>query len=187
MVEQIWREYHKKLLGFIRNRVSDPTLAEDILQDVFIKIHSHINTLQEDRKIKAWLYQITRNTIIDYYRMNRSQEETTSIENDLEENGEGASMEDIHSCILPMINSLPESYREVLLLSELNGMSQREVADKLGISYSGAKSRVQRGRLLLKDALAQCCTFEHDSSGRVIDYQKKSPNCRTCRHDSCES
>ena len=150
MVEHIWRTYHKQLLAFIQKRVSDPVLAEDILQEVFIKIHNKIDSLQEGKKVKAWLFQITRNTIIDYYRRSKKNEDIDIQIVDLEEEDNIQAMADIQSCIVPMIKSLPEDYRDALLLSELNGLSQKELSEKLQISYSAAKSRVQRGRTLLK-------------------------------------
>jgi RNA polymerase sigma-70 factor (ECF subfamily) len=181
MVEHIWRTYHKQLLSFILKRVKDKSIAEDILQEVFIKIHSKIDSLQEGRKVKAWLFQITRNTIIDYYRKADSLEDLDSPVNDLEAENDPSALEDIQTCIVPMIKSLPEDYRDALLLTELNGLSQKELSEKLKISYSAAKSRVQRGRSLLKEALSQCCSFEQDSKGRIVDYEKKASSCKNCR------
>ncbi|RUT73298.1 RNA polymerase sigma factor SigZ [Ancylomarina longa] len=181
MVEHLWRTYHKQLLSFIQKRVADSATAEDILQEVFIKIHTCIDSLQEGRKVKAWLFQITRNTIIDYYRRSNDVTDLNSPLQDLEDENNPDALTDIQTCILPMIKSLPETYRDALLLSELNGLSQKQLADKLHISYSAAKSRVQRGRNLLKEALRKCCSFEQDSTGKIIDYEKKVSSCDNCR------
>jgi len=181
MVEHIWRTYHKQLLSFIQKRVSDSSMADDILQEVFIKIHTRIDSLQENTKIKAWLFQITRNTIIDYYRKANSLKEASDELIDLEDENDPLALQDIQTCIIPMIKSLPEDYQEALFMTELNGLSQKLLAEKLQISYSAAKSRVQRGRFLLKEALSNCCSFEHDSKGRLINYEKKTPNCMRCK------
>lgn len=181
MVEYIWQTYHKQLLSFIQKRVSDSSIADDILQEVFIKIHTRIDTLHENKKIKAWLFQITRNTIIDYYRKANPLDENLEKLNDLEDENDSVALQDIQSCIVPMIKSLPKNYRDALFMTELNGLSQKELAEKLQISYSAAKSRVQRGRSLLKDALSNCCSFEHDSKGRLIDYEKKAASCDNCK------
>ncbi|WP_282014558.1 RNA polymerase sigma factor SigZ [Marinifilum flexuosum] len=183
MVEHIWRTYHKQLLSFIRKRVSDSALADDLLQEVFIKIHNNIDTLHEGKKVKAWLFQITRNTIIDHYRRCEHHEESEIQLLELEDENDANAMADIQSCIVPMIKSLPEDYRDALLLSELNGLSQKELSEKLQISYSAAKSRVQRGRNLLKEALSKCCSFQKDSKGRIIDYEKKISSCDNCREN----
>lgn len=183
MVEHIWRTYHKQLLSFIRKRVSDSALAEDLLQEVFIKIHNNIDTLQEGKKIKAWLFQITRNVIIDHYRRCENHEDADIQVLEMEDENDANAMADIQTCIVPMIKSLPEDYRDALLLSELNGLSQKELSEKLHISYSAAKSRVQRGRNLLKEALSKCCSFQKDSKGRIIDYEKKASSCDNCREN----
>jgi RNA polymerase sigma-70 factor (ECF subfamily) len=184
MVEHIWRTYHKQLHTFIQKRISDSSVADDILQEVFIKIHTRIDSLQENKKVKAWLFQITRNTIIDYYRKVNLFTEAYDEFADLEDENHPVALQDIQSCIVPMIKSLPKDYRDALFMTELSGLSQKELAEKLQISYSAAKSRVQRGRSLLKDALSNCCSFEHDSKGRLIDYEKKTVSCDNCKDDA---
>ena len=81
-----------------------------------------------------------------------------------------------------MIGELPDSYREAVQLSEVEGLSQREVADRIGLSLSGAKSRIQRGRGMLKDALERCCRFEFDGRGNLMGYDPKPDRtvCRDC-------
>ena len=88
--------------------------------------------------------------------------------------------QEIGSWFEPMMQSLPEHYREALLMSEIEGLTQKEVALKQGISLSGAKSRVQRGRSMLKDILLDCCQFEFDHLGNVIDYEEKDETCDKC-------
>lgn len=181
MVEYIWRTYHKQLLSFIRKRVTDNSLADDILQEVFIKIHTRIDSLQDKRKIKAWLFQLTRNTILDFYRKVNLFDDVPFELMDWKDENDSFALQDIKTCIVPMIKSLPDDYRDALFMTELNGWSQKEMAKKMQISYSAAKSRVQRGRSLLKEALSKCCSFEHDSKGRLIDYEKKMPTCDNCK------
>ncbi len=181
-IESIWDSYHNNLLLFIKKRVADHSTAEDILQDVFIKILSNIKSLKDNSKIKSWLYQITRNTIIDHYRSNRKlQELPLSLAQREEEREEGKEEDEIGRCMLPMINQLPEKYRDALLLSEIKGLSQKEVATTLNISYPNAKIRVQRGRKMLKASLTDCCSFNVDKYGKIIDYKEKNGDCKdTC-------
>jgi RNA polymerase sigma-70 factor (ECF subfamily) len=175
-IETIWKEYHHKLLGFIRKRVNDKFVAEDILQDVFIKILNKIDTLREDSKIQNWLYQLTRNAIIDYYRVNKIKEELPDSLMDEDHNTESAA-EEMKSCIMPVINSLDEKYREAILLTEMEGLSQKKLATKLNLSYTGAKSRVQRGRAAMKDTFSKYCTFKYDSCGNVMGYDSSCDKC----------
>jgi len=179
-IKSIWNEYYDQLLNFILKRVSDKATAEDILQNVFIKIISNIESLQDSASLKNWLFQITRNTIIDHFRESRT---TESISTDLPEEYEEANediMEEVGNWISPFISGLPKKYRDALNLSEINGMSQKDMAAHLGISYAGARSRVQRGRSLLKKELTQCCTFHTDKYGNILDVYRKTKVCDNC-------
>lgn len=169
----IWDEYNNKLLSFIRKRVNNDVVAEDILQDIFVKIHLRINDLEDKTKLESWLYQLTRNSIIDHYRTKKNSEELPEwlTEENLDKNEQ--TKQELEECIEPMIALLPEKYRDAVFLSELKGINQKEVAREQGISLSGAKSRVQRGRILLKGLLYECCEFELNKNNQVIDYKKK--------------
>ncbi|MHC4372324.1 MAG: RNA polymerase sigma factor SigZ, partial [Planctomycetota bacterium] len=172
-IEEIWKEYHDRLHRFIEARVDDTHTADDILQEVFVRIHSQIDSLKENNKIQGWIYQITRNAIIDHYRaqhkMQELPEELSASEPELSD----TARQDIDNCLMPMIWNLPDTYREAVMLSEIEGQTQKEVAEKIGISVSGAKSRVQRGRGMIKDMLLDCCKFEFDHQGNVMDYERK--------------
>lgn len=174
--ESIWNACSDQLRAFISKRISNSSMVDDILQDVFIKIHENIDTVKDEAKISSWIYQITRNSIIDYYRKNKirltdinsfSEHELNALhdagpltENEYEKN--------IAAGLQKMIDVLPEKYAQALYMVEIKGMSQVELANKLKISQSGAKSRVQRGRAMLKDSLMNCCHYEFDKYGTVI-------------------
>lgn len=168
--ESVWNDFSDQLRAFITKRISDPDVVEDILQDTFLKIHRNIDTLKDDGRIRSWIYQIARNTIIDYYR--KSKPEPCNVEPDSlpwEENEESAS-EELASGLREMVEALPEPYAHALLNTEFEGMTQKELAHCLNISLSGAKSRVQRARQMLRDDLMRCCHYEFDQLGAVIDY-----------------
>ena len=179
-VEKIWLEYHARLLGFIRSRVNNEAVAEDILQNVFVRIHTGIDRLKQENSLGSWLYQITRNTIIDYYRSHKSMEELPEslVAPDLESTEK--ARQDIESCLEPMIQNLPDKYRQALVLSEIENLPQKAVAEIQGLSLSGAKSRIQRGRALLKEMMLDCCYFEFDQLGNLVDYEVKSDSCDRC-------
>lgn len=168
-LESIWETFHDRLRGFILKRVSDEAVADDILQDVFLKIHLHMRTLQDSQRLEAWVYQIARNAIIDHYRRPHP---TTAIDEALPAPTppEPDAADEIAGSLREMVTSLPAPYREALLLTEFEGLSQQQLADRLGISLSGAKSRVQRARQKIKDDLLTCCHFEFDRYGRVVEY-----------------
>jgi RNA polymerase sigma-70 factor (ECF subfamily) len=179
-IEQIWNTYHSKLHRFIKRRVHDASLADDILQDIFVRIQSRIGALREDSKLQGWLYQITRNAMIDHYR---DLKKTIVLPENLvspETDPGDKTRQEIAGCILPLIESLPDHYREVLMLSEIEGLSHKEVATKKGLSLPGVKSRVQRGRAMVKKLLMDCCRFEFDHQGNVTNYESKRETCDPC-------
>jgi len=180
VTESIWNEYHNKLHRFIQGRVSDASIADDILQEVIIKVHSRINTLKDSNKIQNWLYRIARNAIIDHYRAQKQMQELPETLTHPEQDPDDKARQEIASCLLPFIQSLPEHYRQTLTLSEIEGLTQKEVASKQGLSLSGAKARIQRGRAMMKEMLLKCCRFEFDHQGKMIDYEAKSRSCDNC-------
>jgi len=182
--EHVWEAFHTPLQQFIRRRVSDEATAEDVLQDVFLKIHLHVEALKDVKKLESWIYQITRNAIIDSYRESRP---TTTLEAaevlDLpEELPDDDVVSELLPCVRAMVRSLPELDRQALVLTEYQGLTQKELSERLGLSFSGAKSRVQRAREKLKQQLLECCHFELDRRGHIIDYQ---PRCHSCETAAC--
>lgn len=177
-LEQVWHEFSEKLGQFIRARVADPATAEDLLQDVFVKIHARLGQLKDATKLQSWVYLIARNAIIDHYR---TRKEMVPVPESLVDESERPSeeIEGLMAAFRRMIGSLPEPYREALVLTEFEGLTQQELADRVGISLSGAKSRVQRGREHLKGMLTECCELEFDRRGRVFD-------CTPRRDGACE-
>jgi RNA polymerase sigma-70 factor (ECF subfamily) len=179
---EIWEEFSQALLDFIRKRVGDPADAEDILQDVFIKIHTRIDTLQDDGRLVSWLYQIARNTTIDYYRTRRPALDLPETLAVYPEPVESEPEAQLAAGLRDFLAVLPDPYRQAVVLTDLQGLKQADLADRLGLSLSGAKSRVQRGRQMLRDALLECCHFEFDRRGNLLDYTSCPDFCSACRN-----
>ncbi len=180
-INHIWKEHHDQLLNFIRKKVKNQSEAEDILQEVFIKILAKIDTLKETEKLKSWLYQITRNTIIDHYReKQRGKNIDISFHPFEEEPDESSSMKTAEGWIGLYVNGLPDNYRDAIILSELKGLSIAEIADKMNISYTNARARIHRGRQALKKNLTDCCTFHVDVYGNIIDYHANPSVRKKC-------
>jgi len=181
--ERVWEEFNIGLKHFILKRVPDEPSAEDILQDVFLKIHTHINTLRETDKLQGWIYQIARNAITDYYRTHKPTPAIPEMPSVTED-----PFDDVVRDLLPyvkeLVDSLPPDYRQALILTEYEGLTQKELAERLDISVSGAKSRVQRAREKVKIMLLSCCHFQFDRQGRIIDYE---PNCECCANQDCST
>ncbi len=178
--EQAWDTFQILIKQFILKYIHDEVIAEDILQDVFLKMHTHIETLHDEKKLQAWLYQIARRTIYDYYR---SQKVVQTLPESFDMPAE-ASHKDAEQALLPclkeMVEQLPPLYKEALLLTEYQGLTQRELAERLHLSFSGAKSRVQRAREKLKQQLLACCHFVLDRRGGIIAYHPRNECCLAC-------
>lgn len=159
----IWREFSANLDRFIRSRVAEPAVAEDILQDVFLKLQSRLDELRDPTKLKGWLFLVARNAIIDHYR---TQKKTTELTDALpaEWSEYETEEQELAAVLHRLLNRVPEPYREALVLTEFEGLAQTELAKRLNISVSGAKSRVQRGRERLKELLLEFC---HREFGRL--------------------
>ncbi len=190
---QIWHEFGERLRAFIGRRLGSEADAEDILQDVFLRIHQHAAAVHRTDRLTSWLFQVTRNAIVDYYRapVRREQTETVAGAAILERAEIAAPADEIDldparvreelaNCLRPMIERLPPLYREAVVLVDLAGLTQVQAAARLGLSVSGMKSRVQRGRRALKDVLDVCCPVQLDPGGRIVDYDPPDPGCTTC-------
>ena len=182
--EDVWEQLSAKLRGFIRSRVKDDQTAEDLLQETFLRIHQRIETLGDEERLASWVFQIARNLIVDHYRA-RGRIKTTA-EADSETASEPSAFEsfnqnEVVAGWLPAaIDSLPEAYRDAVRMYELQGVSQTEIARKLGLSLSGAKSRVQRGRDKLRQVLDRCCAFDLDRRGNVLKWKPRREGSSCC-------
>ncbi|HEV8194046.1 MAG TPA: RNA polymerase sigma factor SigZ [Ktedonobacterales bacterium] len=180
--EQVWEAYHVPLRQFIRAQVRDEQQTDDLLQEVFLKIHTDLDTVRAPEKVGSWLYQIARHVITDHYRLQRSKA-TIPLSDELverlaipEEAEENEAVQRLLPYLLPLVQCLPRLYRQALLLTEVEGLTQKALAEQLGLSFSGAKSRVQRARDQLRKLLS-CCHFAFDRRGQIIDYSPRGEHC----------
>ncbi len=162
------REYKVRLRGYIANRVRESDAVDDILQDVFLKAHASLHTVKSHGSVLAWLYRVAANAIVDHYRAQSPWEELPDELATPEP--EPDNIAELALCLQPLIADLPETYRVALVLSEIDGLPQKEVAKRLGLSLSGAKSRVQRGRERLRQLLFRRCDIETGKNG-IVAYQ----------------
>lgn len=171
-----WLLHKEQLTKYIAKHVHDHHAAEDILQDVYIKASASFTTLKSETSVKSWLYRITHNVIMDFYRTSTPYDELPEDITEESMSDEEANLRIIGQCLTPMLECLPEKYREPLKMADFDGLSQQAIADQLGLSLSGAKSRVQRGRQLFKELLMESCNIELGREG-IIDFYPK-PECQ---------
>lgn len=178
-LEKTWHEFADQLRAFIRRRMADDAEAEDVLQDVFLKLLRQPGKAPSPEKLPGWLFRVARNAIIDRHRTRKTK---VPVSDSLPgEEAERRELDGLCGAFHRMIHSLPEPYREAIVLAEIDGMSQVALAKRLGISVSGAKSRVQRGRVMLRQLLLECCRFEFDQRGGLAGCEPhRQTDCAEC-------
>lgn len=169
-----WDSLYHKLVAFVYAKVKDKPTAEDIVQDVFIKVHTKSYQVKEAQKISGWIFQVTRHAITDYFRASSKTLEPVNV--DWDTSGQDLN-ECVAVCLKALMNTLPEKYRVALQLTELENLSQLELAERLQISYPGARSRVQRARKMLREKLDKLYYIRTDSYGNIIFCENRIPCC----------
>lgn len=179
-VEAVWREFSGELRRFIVRRVSRPQDAEDILQLVALRWLQNSDQHRDRGTLLGWLYAVTRNAITDYYRsaVHRREVLTSVLPEpptaDLSGEGEAQqALTDLAACVRPLLRLLPADQAAAVELVDLEGVSQVEAAGVVGLSVSGMKSRVQRGRRALRGALTTCCHLQLDVRGEVQELESR--------------
>ena len=176
MANNIWKEFSEELLAFINARVNNTEIAEDILQDVFVKIYENMHTLKRDEKLTSWVYQITRNTIIDHYRSRRIDTKAYELEVSLPIEMADSPF-DFTKCLRYFITRLPYKYKDILLKTTYEHISQKAYAIENNLSYSAAKSRIQRARQKLKELFIEWCGVQADQYGNIISSNEQPCDC----------
>ncbi len=189
-LEASWREFAGELRAFIGRRVARPEDADDILQLVALRLTQHAATPRDRRTLLAWLYTVTRNAVTDYYRSAAHRREVATdavpeqrVADLLDEEDAEQALAALASCVRPLLKVLPEDQAVAVETVDLGGVSQVDAARAAGISVSGMKSRVQRGRRALEQAITACCEIQLDVRGEVQDFRSRSGADCACSTD----
>lgn len=183
--EAAWEELHGRLLSFLRARVRNDADAEDLLQDVFTRIHANAGRLTEVDSVTGWIFRLTRNAVIDFHRARARRPEILLPSEDVA--GDAMAPEDpetarseLTACLAPLLERLPERYSQALALTELAEIGHKDAAKQMGLSLPAMKSRVSRGRTKLKDLLLDCCHIELDRRHGIADVRARPKNEGAC-------
>jgi len=173
-IDQILSDFKQELLGFVSKHIKDEDLAKDVHQEILIKIFMNYKSLNNKDSLKAWIYRIARNAITDHYR----HVQTVALHpgHNAYINEPETSEDELIPCVRPFVSRLKPSYQQALELTDLGNNTQKELAQKMNMSYSGAKSTVQRARHQLRDLFNQCCLIESDTYGSILSVKRK-PGC----------
>ena len=183
-----WAAFRRRLLSFVRHRVDEESDAEDVVQTVLGRAAGELEAGRQHGDLVAWLFQMTRNALADHYRRQaRGARRLETLAALAGENGgivdpeEPAGLGAFVDCVRPMVAALPEPYGSAVRRVDLEGASQVDLATELGLSPSGAKSRVQRGRAMLREAFLRCCIVERCSVGPAVSGPTdRAPACPCC-------
>lgn len=185
--EDVWRDLAGPLHRFVHRRVADRHAVDDIVADVMLRTHTHLDTLDDHEQVTAWVFRITRNAVVDHYRRTARVHDTLS---DLEDDAPAAESDadawlddqtvvarELSVMLRPLVAQLPGDYRRALELTDLGGMTQADAARLEHVSLSGMKSRAQRGRRLLLALLRQQCEITLDATGVPADCTPRGDGC----------
>jgi len=179
--EELWTGLHGRLRGFVGRRIADPDAADDVAQEVLLRLHRNLGDLRMEDRLDAFAYRIARNAIIDHYRARASAQEVPTGADELisRMDADGHTDEDEHRgrqelarCLEPLVKRLREPYREALTLTDLGKLSQVEAARVAGISVPGMKARVRRARAQVHELLTDCCQVTLDESRHIAQVRR---------------
>lgn len=186
-IDRLFKEMKEDLYRYIIKKVDNDSDAQDILQNVFVKVVEKSGTLQDVQKVRAWIFTIARNSIIDFYRKSKYKVYNNRLDglNVAQEiRYYRAVSDELNKCIYAAINQLPEIYREIIFQTEIEGIKQKELAQKLEMPYPSLRARVQRGREKLKELMSQNCCYQMGYC-ELLDRLDRS-SCNICKNDTNE-
>lgn len=175
--QEIWQLYSKEIKQFIVSKVRNNFLADDILQEVFLKIHTNLHTLKDTEKLKPWLFVIARNSVLDYFKTSKKVVEFKELE--LESKREEVTHTEA-DCLKGILANLPRKYRIPLFLSDIKGVKQQEIAEQLNLPLATVKSQIQRARKQIAQGFMDCCGFIMNEDGKLVGEIQEKENCKVC-------
>ena len=175
--KKVWDLYANDVKHFILTKVKDEALADDLLQETFIKVHTKLDTLKDADKLKPWVFSIARYTVMDYFRNNNIKysiaEDTIFVEDTNQEH----TRED---CLHGIIKALPKKYRDPLVLADIQGLKQAQISERLQLPLSTVKSQIQRARKLIAQGFVDCCDFKINDHGYLVGELQEREDCKVC-------
>jgi RNA polymerase sigma-70 factor, ECF subfamily len=194
LTERMWQDVIAQLRGFVRRRIADPDRAEDLVGEILLRIYQNLGSLEDQDRLAHWVSRVARNAVIDEYRRAaRAREQLVGTPTDStavdaavaaavgpDPEDESSAVDELSRCLRPLLAGLPPEQRRAVELIDLDGLPQAGAARREGVSLSGMKSRVQRGRRRLAELLGQCCTLTLDARGIPMDYEPTAGCDRSC-------
>lgn len=175
--KEAWDTYAIDIKRFIISKTKDETVADDILQDTFIKVHTKLDTLKNDNKLRPWLFSVARYTLLDYLKTSKTQVEPVELEAEQEHESHEHSEKD---CLKGILVNLPKKYREPIFLADIIGLKQKEVSQRLNLPLPTVKSQIQRGRQKIAEGFMDCCGYTMNENGHLVGELQDKEDCKIC-------
>ncbi len=176
--QDVWKEYTSALRRFIFSYVKNEHTTNDLLQDTFLKIHTKLYSLQQEDRLKSWVFAIAKNTLLDHFKKTKQTFEIADFETSSFVSLEKHTEKD---CLHGILKSLPKKYRDPLFLADIKGMKQAAIADQLGMPLATVKSQIQRARIKVKEGFIACCGFSENEQGKLAGEIQDKDDCKVCR------
>ncbi|MEO5789268.1 sigma-70 family RNA polymerase sigma factor [Gelidibacter sp.] len=175
--KKVWDLYATDVKYFILTKVKDEAVADDLLQETFIKVHTKLETLKDIDKLKAWVFSIARYSVMDYFRSNSL---SYAITEDTVADEEANPEHTREDCLHGIIKALPKKYRKPLVLFDIQGLKQAEISEQLQLPLSTVKSQIQRARKLIAQGFVDCCDFKINDHGYLVGELQEREDCKVC-------
>lgn len=164
-----WQDIEQRLRPYVARRVASRADVDDILQEIFIRIHRGLSSLRDGERFGGWVYRVAQSAIADAARARaRSVLELVEAPEAAIPEADSDELEsELGACVALFVGRLPALYRDAITLTELEGLTQKEAADMLGVTLSALKSRTLRGRATIRGMFEECCRMSIDCRGKV--------------------
>lgn len=169
----IYTKFKAPIYRYIRYKITDKHLAEDLTQEVFIKAGKSIDSLKEGEKIQSWLYSIATNTIFDHFRKKNLPfiaEYDLAVDN----TDEQSVLNELTCCLNEYIGQLKPIEKEILQAIYIKEYTIKEYSEYSNINLSTVKSHARRAKQSLKKLFDNCCNFEINTHGEIVDFHKNN-------------
>jgi RNA polymerase sigma-70 factor (ECF subfamily) len=171
---EIYDQYYFRVRKFIQALVKDEWVADDLIQEAFLKVQHNLENLKDPSRLSPWIFRIAYNLCQDHFRQKKRSRREVSLDGEIEERPEEPWLQkrveqgEMSDCVQAQLNLLPESLRTILIMSDIMEFSHQEMAEVLGITVQNAKVRIHRARKKLKVLLEKACTFEKDERNVLV-------------------
>ena len=173
----VWDAYSEDLKRFIVSKVNDNTVADDILQDTFIKVHTKGDTLKDATKLKSWLFSVARYTILDYFKTANKMVDFSGFKEEIASEIPEHTEKD---CLRGILKTLPKKYRDPIFLYDIMGLKQKEISERLKLPLPTVKSQIQRARRLIAKGFMDCCGYKMNNQGHLVGEIQDKDDCKVC-------